>query len=136
LATDCHSGDDLSLRQQLLANRVALEPLFLAALERGPGDPLRKHVRGMAESRDAEIEAFVRSGGRTGTRASPGQPQEPRATPELVEADFVLAYRSRAITGLAVVGGIAAKVRLRAIAADPKDPLRSSAEWALPQLPP
>jgi hypothetical protein len=136
LLKDCGTGDELPIERLILAAGISLEPDFIDALEKGPDPELLELVERSLDERFTSTRKLLEKG-------ESGLTEEQRKRRLAVKRedyiagesqDFVVAYKSRAIVGLGLVGGEKARAVLQPIASDPDSPLRFSAQWALEQI--
>jgi len=138
LRQDCAVGDQGQVIVLFNRSKADFEQFFLDALKSGPpADLLAQVDSASARLFDLRQEA-LRSGKTLGL--SPANLQYVRQTTKdqyvaSERARFVNHYNSQAVSGLAIVAGAQGKAALRALAADPRSPLREIARESLARLP-
>jgi hypothetical protein len=137
LLRDCDVDASTDLEAVLRKYNTQLEPLFLTALRDGPDARLLQALEVGAARRFLVRQEALKTG--AGLGLSDKELAEARSLTreqyiEQQKQDFVLRYKSQAISGLGIVSGTNGKSALQAIANDAAAPLYGSAKIALRQI--
>jgi hypothetical protein len=139
LLKNCEVGEQGRLARQIRERAEIFEPMFLDAAEKGPDPKLIEETERAAGSLYERNQERLKSPRPLGlseqdVAAAASVTREQFVTAE--RANFLLRYRSQAVAGLGLTGGVKARALLQKLARDAKSPLRNSAAEALKQLAP
>ena len=135
LLTDCEVGDEGKIEAILAKYKPALEPFFLKELKNGPSGEQIAAVEKESVEQYAERQAPIKDGNGLSTpdlADAAAMTQTQYVTQE--REDFIVRYKSQAITGLGIVGGPKAIAALELLAKDGSSPLQGSALHSLDRL--
>jgi hypothetical protein len=137
LAKDCSEGERNNLEGILAKYKTQLEPVFVRAVQQGPGDK-QLAAEDAAAAKQFELRQKALQSGK-GTGLSPADlkaagAESGKSYLARQRADFILRYRSRAVAALGIVDGVQGKAALRALAQDNTSPLQAGAQAALIRL--
>ncbi len=137
LGASCGNNDLSPLASQLQANGDAVLPLLIAAATQGPDAEYVTQVSTAAGASYDLLQSQLATGPIRGLTNTQSNWLSAITKDEIVSDQVnaaVLAYESRAVGGLAVVGGDQAIKILQQFANDPSSPLQSAAQAALASI--
>jgi hypothetical protein len=138
MTTSCIGADAQRWRDTLLRYRAVLAPAFQRALADGPPSADLLAARNAADARYAALATFPMAEYRIAgldpqSLARLSRPSRKVYVDDQVQR-YVTGYKSNAIAGLAIVGGLQARASLARLAAARDDPLAPAAAEALKSL--
>lgn len=137
LMSNCVVGEEGQLEAELRRFAEEAEPLFLQALEAGPDPALIEELERAADRRYEKRQGLLKEAEGLGLSESDLEAAREITRNEFVERareDFIIRYRSQAVSGLGIVDGQRAREALGRLAEDEASPLQSSAQQALDRL--
>ena len=134
LLRDCDQGESAQLQSTLKKYAAQLEGVFLDALNNGPDDKLLDAVAAAASRRFQYRQEALRTGAGLGLSAEDLQRAREITRDQYLQqqkSDFILRYKSQAVSALGIVAQTKGRAALQALARDTKSPLSTSAQQAL-----
>lgn len=137
LLKNCDAGEELKLQNEILGKGAQLEPAFLEAYNNGPDQKLVSEVESAAGSNYDKRVQMLESGETFGLseedlEIAKGITMEDFINQE--KEDFILRYKSQALSGLGLVGDQNARELLQKISLDAESPLQVTAQQALKNM--
>jgi len=137
LLKNCDAGEELKLQNEILGKGAHLEPAFLEAYNNGPDQKLVSEVESAAGSNYDKRAQMLESGETFGLseeylEIAKGITMEDFINQE--KEDFILRYKSQALSGLVLVGDQNARELLQKISLEAESPLQVTAQQALKNM--
>jgi hypothetical protein len=137
LMQNCDVGEERQLENELKQLTTQLESVFIQAFREGPDENLLKELEDVAVKRFEYRREMLETGEGLGLSEDDlrvARDQDRAQHLDRQREDFVMRYRSQALSGLGIVGGEKAREILQGIVDDEDSPLQGSARLALEKL--
>lgn len=137
LFLNCGVGEGDSIQDSLVTWGKVLEPFLIESFRRGPDSVDLKEAETAANRRFLERKRLLEE--KVDFGLSPEDLAAARGIShetymENQKSDFILRYKSQALSGLGFVGGVEARKLLQNVSSDKESPLQAVAQEALDKL--